>query len=129
MESSSLSKIIDISLYYKSIDENIFKDQAFIELMNMLLKQELIYKYKYAFYTDLYVLKTNIYIPNFHTMYLANGTHNVLIKDSEDIWLLDIFKNNDYYVLENSNDSFDYEKHGVKKIQQLKEIGVIANEL
>jgi|694.fasta_scaffold00762_60 hypothetical protein len=124
MELQNSSKIIDISLYYKTIDENIFKEQAFVELINMLVKKELIYKYKYAFYTDAYLLKTNIYIPNFHTMYLANGSHNVVIKNSEDLWLLEIFNNNRYYVLDDPNDTFDYESHGIIKLRQLKDIGI-----
>ena len=124
MELQNSSKIIDISLYYKSIDESIFKEQAFIELINMLVKKELIYKYKYAFYTDSYLLKTNIYIPNFHTMYLANGHQNVIIKNSEDLWLLDIFNNNTYYVLDDTNDTFDYESYGITRLSQLKNIGL-----
>ena len=124
MELQNSLKTIDISLYYKAIDETIFKEQAFVELINMLVKKELIYKYKYAFYTDTYLLKTNLYIPNFHTMYLSNDVHNVVIKDSEDLWLLDIFNNNRYYVLNNPNDTFDYESHGVIRLDQLKDIGI-----
>lgn len=117
---NSSESIRDISLYYKKIDESIFKEFRFVQLMNMLLKDDL--KFHYAFYTDTFLLKTNLYIPNFHTMYLSNQNHNVLISNSEDLWLLDIFKNNKYYVLEEENDTFDYHKHGVIKINHIRQI-------
>lgn len=124
MESISLSNHTrySLALYYKSVDETIFKEERFIQLMNMLLSNKV--NTEYAFYTDSFLLRTNLYVPNFHTMYLASGNHNVIIGDSEDIWLLDVFKNNKYYILDNNKeDKFDYESKGIKKISHIKSIG------
>ncbi len=113
---------IDISLYYKTIDDKIFKDQRFVDLMNLLLKEDNLYKYSYAFYTDSFLLKSNLYIPNFHTMYLSAHNHNVVIGDEKDVWLLDIFKHNKYYILDNPKDTFDYTALGITKIKHIKDI-------
>jgi hypothetical protein len=124
MQSSNSSSVtkINISLYYKVVDDKIFKDQRFIELMNLLLKENNIYKYNYAFYTDSFLLRSNLYIPNFHTLYLSTNSHNVVLSDEKDVWLLDIFKHNKYYILNNPKDPFDYSALGIKKIQNIKDI-------
>ena len=122
LNSSNKTQLINLSLYYKVVDEKIFKEQRFIELMNLLLHNNNMYKYTYSFYTDSFILKTNLYIPNFHTMYLSSGNHNVIIQDHEDVWLLDIFKHNKYYILDNPKDEFDYGSLGINKIKQLKDI-------
>lgn len=113
--------LIDISLYYKYIDENIFKDFRFVQLMNILMKAEY-HSYKYSLYTDTFLLQTNVYLPNFHSSYLACGNHNVFIGNPEDLWLTEIFTNNNYYVLENDKDDFDYSKHNIKKLKSIREI-------
>jgi hypothetical protein len=55
-------------------------------------------------------------------MYLSCQNNNVLIKDSNDLWLIDEFKNNKYFVLKNEKDTFDYTAKGVKIIENIKEI-------
>lgn len=109
--------VIDISLYYKYIDENIIQDKRYIDLMNLVLEENSI-RYTYAFYTDTFLLRTNLYIPNFHTMYLSNGNHNVIIEDEKDLWLLDTFTNNKYYTY---NDAISYDDR-IKIISTAQEI-------
>jgi hypothetical protein len=100
MEYQNLSKnTIDISLYYKLIDEKIFKDSTFIELMGIVSDKNQYQNIQYTLYTDSFLLRKNIFIPNFHTIYLSNNKHNVVINDPEDCWLLNVFPNNKYYYL------------------------------
>jgi hypothetical protein len=123
MQSTNLlKKHINISIFSRTLSEDIFQDVRFVQLMNILLQTKNKHRYSYCFYCDQYVLKTNIFIPIFHTMYLACENNNVLIKNSEDLWIVDTFKNNNYFVLENREDMFDYEKSGVKKIKNIKDI-------
>ena len=123
MEYQNLSKQTNsISLYFKYIDESIFKEHRFVDLMNLILKHNKLFEVNYAFYTDNNLLKTNIYIPTFHTMYLYNNTHNVVIEDSEDIWLIDTFSNNKYYVMPKKEDTYDYKQHNIKIIDKIQEI-------
>lgn len=106
---------IDISIYYDTIDERIFNDTKFKEMVTLIENQPS--KYIYALYGDNNLLKNNIYIPIFHTSYLVSKKHNVIINDIVDLWLLDIFPNNNYYAMFDSNDS------RVKFIHNLTEIG------
>lgn len=125
MQSTNLSNkhITNISIFSRFLGDEIFQDFRFVQLMNMLIKQNEKHRYSYCFYCDQCLLKTNIFIPVFHTMYLACQNNNVLIKNHEDLWLLDTFKNNKYFVLKNSEDSFDYSAHGVMVIDSIHQIG------
>lgn len=124
MEYQNLLKPINnsISLYCKSVDEKIFQDFRFIDLMNLILKEENLYQITYALYTDNNLLKTNLYIPTFHTMYLGCGNHNVIIQDSDDIWLCDAFSNNNYYVIADDKKTYDYSQHNIKIIERIQEL-------
>lgn len=101
MQSQNLLKIstANIALYYHQINETIFQDNRFTELMNFLLSDSNFMKYSYAFYTDNYMIKNNIFIPSFHTMYLSSGNKSVFIDKYEDLWLIDAFKNNEYFMI------------------------------
>lgn len=124
MQSVNLSKTlpINISIFVKRLTDEIFDDMRFVQLMNLLIKSENIHKYSYCFYCDSSMIKTNLFIPVFHTVYLGCQTNNVLIKDSNDLWIKDIFKHNKYYVLSQEKDNFDYNAHGIIKIDNIKEI-------
>lgn len=125
MESQNLSTAqnINLALYYKSIDHDIFNDYRYISLMEILIKDNNFVKYNYAFYTDSYLLKNNIFIPVFHTMYLASGSKRVVISNKDDVWLTEIFNNNTFYVLNNETDTeFDYESYGIEKINSIEDI-------
>ncbi len=119
MEYQSLSKNIrNIGLYYKFIDEKIFKDSVFIELMNLVSTKE--YKnINYALYTDSFLLKNNIFIPNFHTLYLSSGKHHIILNDYNDSWLLDIFPNNEYYIINNINNEPNGKLKIINSIQDI----------
>lgn len=114
---------IDISIFCLSIDENIFKDERFIQLLDLIKIEP--YKYVYSFYTESVLLGENVYIPIFHTLYLSSKNHNVIIGTSDDLWLINAFPNNTYYILENKEDKFDYTNYKIKKINNLKSIGEV----
>ena len=123
MQSINLSenKLVDISIYSKKLDNSIFKDFRFVDLINNLIKSDE-HNYKFAIYTDSSVLPANILVPVFHTFYLGCYEHNVLISDHKDLWLMNIFTNNKYYIIPNDNDNFDYASSGVKVIKTIREI-------
>lgn len=118
----SNNKTVDISIYYSQISENIFKDTIFIDLMNNIIQEKYLYSYRFAIYTDLNLLQTNIFIPVFHTIYLGSSKHNVIISNDNDLWLLNTFTNNNYYILHNKNDEFNYDPYNITKIQNIKEL-------
>lgn len=125
MESQSLSKTqpINLALYYKSIDDSIFQEARFIELMNFLIKDTNLINYNYAFYTDGYLLRANLFIPSFHTMYLACGNKDVVIQDKEDLWLIETFSNNRFYMVENKDgDTFDFSNFNIQIIPNIKSL-------
>jgi hypothetical protein len=103
MEQSSLSpSIYRIALYYKHIDSDIFNDQNFKELLVLIGDNEYKNKIIYSLYSDSFVLKNNLFIPYFHTLYLAFMNNSVIISDIKDLWLLEIFPNNKYYSRNNT---------------------------
>lgn len=123
MQSQSLLKnTINISIFTKVLTDDIFEDMRFVQLMNLLIKKKNVHQYTYCVYCDSNLIKTNIFIPIFHTMYLSCQNNNVLIKDQNDLWLADIFKNNQYYVLKNQEDEFDYSNTPIKTINDIKEL-------
>jgi hypothetical protein len=112
----------DISIYCRELTDSIFKDFRFVDLINNLIKKDSICKYKFAIYTDLSIISANIFIPVFHTMYLGSSNHNVLISDSNDLWLIDTFTNNKYFIIPKENDDFNYKPYNITKITNIKEI-------
>lgn len=123
MQSTSLSKksVTDISIYCTQVTNDLFKDFRFVDLMNNLVKSEN-HSYRFAIYSDLSLISTNIFIPIFNTIYLGSSNHNVIVNNSKDLWLLKIFKNNKYFVMYNEKDTFDYDSYGVKVIKTIREI-------
>lgn len=112
------NKNIDISLFFNILNDNIYKDNRFIELMSLVKNDP--YKYTYACYTESSYLKDNIYIPVFHTLYLANKLHHVILENANDDWLIDAFPNNKYYIL-----SDNLSVTGATTIHSLTQIGEI----
>lgn len=113
---------VDISLYYKSLTNNIFKSFIFVDLMNKLIQDKLVAGSRFAIYTDINVLTTNILVPVFHTMYLGSTNHNVILENSDDLWLIQTFTNNKYFIIPKEDDDFDYTPYNVTKIQSISEI-------
>lgn len=114
---NSLNKHIDISLYYSNINEDIFQDPKFTEVLDLVENNP--NRYVYAIYGDNILLKNNLYVPVFHTTYLSCRKHNVVINNTDDLWLLEIFPNNKYYVVSNQSVSVP---NNVKIIRSIKEI-------
>jgi len=119
---SNTKLVTDVSIYCRELTDRIFQDFRFIDLINSLIKQENIGKYRFAIYTDLSLISANIFMPVFHTMYLGSSNHNVLISDSDDLWLCQTFSNNKYFIIPKENDDFNYGPYNVKKISNIKEI-------
>lgn len=119
---NSLKNIpVDISIFCKKLDDSIFKDFRFVDLINNAI-QSTGTKYNFAIYTDVSVLPSNIFVPVFHTFYLGSHRHNVIISDQKDLWLTNIFTNNKYYIIPSDNDSFDYTASGINIIKTIREI-------
>jgi len=119
---SSKKTVKDISLYYSKVDDKLFKDFAFIDLMNQIIKDDCEFNYHFAIYTDISVIPVNILIPIFHTMYLGSAQHNVVINRSEDLWVLNTFTNNKYYVMRKPDDDFDYSPYNITVIDRITDI-------
>lgn len=109
-----------ISFFCKIIDNSLGNDSRYIQLLEIIKEYPLT---NYAFYSDNIILKNNFFIPLFHTMYLGNGNHNVVLSDEDDIWLTDIFTNNKYYILKtNSLHDTIINNNKIQIISHLKEI-------
>ena len=125
MESPNLSKKtpINISLFYPVITNDIFNDHRFNSLLNVLIKlDDTASPYTYALYSDASVLTSNIYIPIFHTIYLGCTTNNVVIANDKDLWLLNTYSHNHYYIFDDEKDTFDYSSYKITKINHLTKI-------
>lgn len=117
---NSQKTLNSIALYYRTVDESVFADSRFSELINHLCQDKNFLDYSYALYCDSYLLRTNIFIPVFHTMYLSSGNKNVILNNYEDLWLLDAFKNNTYYMIH--NDQYDLSQFNITSIPNIKSI-------
>lgn len=112
------NKHIDISLFFNVLNDNVYTDNRYNQLISLIQNSPT--KYVYACYTESCYLKDNIYIPVFHTLYLASKFHNVVLNDPNDSWLVDAFPNNNYYIV---SDNIKINK--VKTIKTLDQIGEI----
>jgi hypothetical protein len=121
---NSSKKINELALYYNIVDEKIYKDGRFLSLMEVVNKKNI----NYALYTDNFLLKNNLFIPNFHTIYLGVGSHKVILDRIEDLWLVDTFKNNEYYFLLYQN-SIEKEIENTKIIKINNIIEAIENDI
>lgn len=120
MQSTNLSKKIpkQISFYYTLIDTNIFKDNGFIEINNLLSQKDNLSKYSYCLYTDTNLLKPNIFAPIFDTLYLASRNHNVVLNSTRDFWLVEMYPQNKYFYLGTEA----YENNKIQQITSITEI-------
>lgn len=113
---SSNNQYVDISLYFSNIDNNITNNKNFIEMISLVEQNP--NKYIYAIYGDNNLIKNNIYIPVFHTTYLACKKHNIILDKQDDDWLIDVFPNNNYYMI---CDPYETKKE-IKFISSIKDI-------
>lgn len=123
MLSTDSSKIstINISIFYKVLSNSVTKEKPIVELLQLLNEKQNIYKYQYAFYTDINELNNNIFIPVFHTMFLGCSNNNVVIGKPEDKWICELFPNNKYYMFNDSQNDTDAPKD-ITIINSIKEI-------
>ena len=112
---------INISLFTHTLTDDIFKDMRFVQLMNLLIKSENLYRYHYCIFCDSSLIKTNIFIPIFHTIYMSCKTNNILLNNQTDSWITEIFPNNKYYMLINEeNNTFAHSS--INMIDNIKDI-------
>jgi hypothetical protein len=118
---NSLKKLpINISIYSKVLSNNIFQDIRLTQLLDIANNPSNIYKYQYALYSDVNELKSNIFVPIFHTMMLSCTNNNVFLKGKEDFWLQKIFPNNQYYILKNDTEELiDYASNNIIVIDSI----------
>lgn len=112
------SQQTDISLFFNVLNENIYTDIRFVQLMSLIKDKP--YGYTYACYTESCYLKDNIYIPVFHTLYLASKLHNIVLADTNDSWVVETFPNNKYYII---SDMKNDKLNKIQIINHLSEIG------
>lgn len=126
MSSPDLLKniITNIGIYYHEITGNIYKDPRFVELQQILAEPQNLNKYTYSLYSDTNLLATNIFMPIFHSIYLASGTINVILESEKDLWLVEAFPNNKYFYYGENEEIAKCPK--VKNIKSLTEIGVVV---
>ena len=101
---------INIAIFQQKLTNDILYDQRLVELLSLLEDESNLSKYRYALYTDTNELKSNIFIPVFHSSYLACSTNHVVISHSEEMWIREIFSHNEYYILSsmiNETSNFD----------------------
>lgn len=113
---------INLGIYYHEITKNIYEDPRFIELQELLSESANLNKYIYSIYSDINLLASNIFIPIFHSIYLASGTTNVILESEKDLWLVEAFPNNKYFYM---GENQEIQKCGanIKIIKSLTEIG------
>lgn len=126
--SQNLSKnLTNISIFSKVLTDEIFEDLRFVQLMELLTKQKELYKYTYCFFCDYSDLKDSLFVPIFHTSYLSSKINNVLIKDSDDVWVTKVFPHNNFYILKTHTiDNFNYGEYNINIIDNIKEIGLAS---
>jgi hypothetical protein len=112
---------INIALYYNEITQDILTDPRFVELQTMLSEKENLNKYIYALYSDINLLRENLFMPIFHSIYLGSGKANVILESINDDWLLSAFPNNTYFYMGDDETTLNNEK--IIKIKSIKEIG------
>jgi len=118
---SPKNKHIDISLYYGVLNDPLYKDKGFLELISLIQINSS--QYIYSLYTEKCLIKDNIYIPVFHTIYLSCKHHNVIVNSEQDFWLQEVFPNNTYYFITDQYDSFKKLDNNILTIRSISEIG------
>jgi hypothetical protein len=117
---------ISLSLYFNEINKTIFQDARFLELQNILSNPENLNRYTYALYSDINLLAENIFMPIFHSVYLASGVSNVLVESEKDLWLIEAFPNNRYYFMGKEPSKEILEETKITVITSIEEIGKVV---
>lgn len=118
---SSKNTPLSIGLYFYEITQNIYQDSRFVELQQILSNKENLNKYIYSLYSDTNLLASNLFIPIFHSIYLASGRSNIIIESEKDLWLMDAFPNNLYFYMGDNEET--NKSPQIKNIKSITEIG------
>lgn len=118
---SSKNTPLSLGLYFHEITQNIYQDPRFIELQQILSNEENLNRYIYSLYSDTNLLASNLFMPIFHSIYLASGRSNIVIESDQDLWLIDAFPNNLYFYMGNNEEI--NKSPQVKSIKSITEIG------
>lgn len=124
MQSLDLLKNIPINLglYFHEITQQIYQDPRFVELQQLLSNKDNLNKYIYSLYSDTNLLTNNLFMPIFHSVYLASGQSNIIIESDNDLWLLGAFPNNLYFYMGDSDEEIRKNPR-IKIIKSITEIG------
>jgi hypothetical protein len=109
----------NIGLFCSEINRQIYNDIRYTQLIEVIQEGQNI---NYALYGDTILLKENLFVPMFHTMYLANGINSVVLASEDDFWITDLFTNNIYYIIDQTDDNTKVYKNNIKTIKHIREI-------
>lgn len=121
---SSKNTPLSLGLYFYEITQQIYQDPRFVELQQILSNENNLNKYVYSLYSDTNLLANNLFMPIFHSIYLASGQSNIVLESDKDIWLVDAFPNNLYFYMGEANKEVD-QNPKIKTIKSITEIGNI----
>lgn len=108
-----------------------YESKCFQELVSLILDDEFKKNFNYAIYCDDFMVKSNIFLPRFHTYYLNSDTKDVVLMDEQLIDLPQIYDHHRYYIYDDKKlfDKFEAKHNNIKHIKSLKEIvNVPTNE-
>ena len=114
---------INIALYFNEINKASLQDPRFVELQNILSDPDNLDKYTYSLYSDNNLLAENIFMPIFHSAYLASGVTNVILGTEGDIWLTDAFPNNRYFYMSKEPPATIINDPRIRVINSIQDIG------
>jgi hypothetical protein len=118
-QNSSVKTLTNIGLFCREIDRQIYGDTRYLQLMEVVKEYPMT---NYALYSDSILIKENLFMPIFHTMYLANGINAIILANTDDFWITEIFTNNIYYIIDQSNGGSRVENQKIKTIKHIREI-------
>lgn len=116
----------DIAIACSHLNQKMYENPCFQELLNLIKDEEFNRNYNYAIYTDEMSVKENLFIPRFHTYYLQSKTKDVILLDKESLTIAEVYGHHRFYIYNNKQllDTFKryYENINITHIQSIKDI-------
>lgn len=120
--SSSKKFLTNIAIFNSFLGYSIYQDKRLHQLSELWANKDLLYSYTYGFYCDESMIKPNVFFPIYHTTHLAYKKNAIILKDHNDIWLMELFSKNDFFIVNDQSDTFDYSNYPIKKVNHIIEI-------
>jgi hypothetical protein len=104
--------------------QNTYDTKCFQELISLMLDDNFQRNFTYAIYCDDFLVKSNLFIPRFHTYYLNSETKDIIIMDEHLIDLPEIYNHHKYYIYDNQKllAQFEEKYANIKSIKSIKDI-------